>query len=182
MTVIVAVVSDDGEIVFGADSASTDDSGTLGLRGDAKLFERDGYIIGFCGSYRVGQLVKHEMRLPCIEDGYDERFMVREFIPRLRKLLSKNGCMNTTGVDKMEDGSSLLVGFNGCLFVIADDFQVEVAQDDYVAIGAGAQIALGSLHADKTAGHLTAREAVENALGAAERYCSTVRGPFCILP
>ena len=67
MTVIVAVVSDDGEIIFGADSAATDTAGTLALRGDAKVFKRDGYTIGFCGSYRVGQLVKHEMRLPAID-------------------------------------------------------------------------------------------------------------------
>ena len=184
MTVVVAVVSDDGEIIFGADSAATDTSGFLAIRADAKVFKKEGYTIGFCGSYRFGQLVKHEMRLPRIPSGdYDdaERFMVREFVPRLRKLLSKNGLMNTTGVDKIEDGSSLLVGFNGFLFVIADDFQVEVTQDDYAAIGSGAEIALGSLHADKTSGHLTAVDAVQNALDASERYCSNVRGPFLIL-
>ena len=185
MTVIVAVVSDDGEIVVGADSASTDDVGTLTLRADGKLFHKHGYTIGFCGSYRVGQLVKHEMHLPSFDHDMTytqaERFMVREFVPCLRKLLSKNGCMNTTGVDTMEGSSSLLVGFNGYLFVIADDFQVEVTCDDYAAIGSGAQVALGSLHADKTAGHLTAMQAVENALSAAERYCSTVRRPFYIV-
>jgi ATP-dependent protease HslVU (ClpYQ) peptidase subunit len=185
MTVIVAVVSDDGEIIFGADSAATDTAGTLALRGDAKVFKRDGYTIGFCGSYRVGQLVKHEMRLPAIDHemtaAQAERFMVREFVPRVRKLLSKSGCMNTTGVDKLEDSSSFLVGFDGYLFVIADDLQVEISQDDYAAIGSGAQLALGSLHADKTSGHLSAYDAVQNALWAAERYCSNVRGPFLIM-
>ena len=185
MTVIVAVVSDDGEIIFGADSAATDDSGTLALRADGKLFTKSGYTIGFCGSYRVGQLVKHEMHLPspsyCMTYDEAERFMVREFVPRLRKLLSKNGCMNTSGVNKIEDSSSLLVGFDGYLFVIADDFQVEVTHDDYAAIGSGAQIALGSLHADKTAGHLSAYDAVQNALAASERYCAHVRSPFYIV-
>ncbi len=185
MTVIVAVVSDEGEIIFGADSAATDSSGSMALRGDAKIFQRDGYTIGFCGSYRVGQLVKHEMRLPTIDHemtaAQAERFMVREFVPRVRKLLSKNGCMNTTGIDTLDDGTSFLVGFDGYLFVIADDLQVEISQDDYASIGSGAQIALGSLHADKTSGHLSAYDAVQNALAAAERYCSNVRSPFLII-
>ena len=185
MTVIVAVVSDDGEIIFGADSAATDSAGTLSLRGDAKVFQRDGYTIGFCGSYRIGQLVKHDMHFPLIDHEMTplqaERFMVREFVPRLRKILSKGGSMNTTGVDKLEDSSTFLVGFDGYLFVIADDLQVEISQDDYASIGSGAQIALGSLHADKTSGHLSAYDAVQNALWAAERYCSNVRGPFLII-
>lgn len=182
MTVVLAVVDDDGKLVFGADSAASSDV-LLTIRPDVKVFKKRGYTIGFAGSFRYYQLVRYEMNLPAIPPlsaAAALKFMVQKFIPALRACHSKNGIMKTSnGIDSC-DGSSLLVGFQSYLFTVEDDYHV-APHAEYAAIGCGAEIALGSLYALKELGTLTAVDAVRTALDAAEYSCTSVRGPMHVV-
>ncbi|MCZ4093157.1 hypothetical protein [Sinorhizobium psoraleae] len=74
-----------------------------------------------------------------------------------------------------ERGGTFLVGYAGRLFKIDADYQVAEPVDGFGACGCGEQIALGALFASSDA---PARERLEIALNAAERFSAGVRGPF----
>jgi len=190
MTCIVAV-TDGQTVVMGADSAGTAGY-ELRLRADPKVFRAGSYAIGFTTSFRMGQILRFcsELPEPPSESGPEEleRFMVTEFIDAVRRDFSERGFRKTLraslsdGAGSTEEGQEwgglFLVGVAGQIFEIRHDYQVARPTTPYSAIGRGALIALGALHAMKNSSELKLGERVENALKAAESYCTTVRGPF----
>ena len=181
MTIVIGAIDDDGNLVFGSDSAASAND-DLTVRSDSKVFAKDGYTIGFAGSYRFFQIVQYEMKLPTLSPIFLSdplEFMVRKFVPALRACLMKHGHMTIESSVDGSDISSLLVGFHSYLFTVENDFHV-APHKEYAAIGSGAQVALGSLYSSKTLGTSTAYDAVETALYAAEYLCASVRGPMLI--
>jgi len=177
MTVVVAVVSDDNELVMGCDSAGISDS-DLEIRSDPKLFLRNGCLFGFCGSYRVCQLVRFFFNFPKfdVKEKMDPmQYMVTRVVVSLRALLKEHEVL-----DKDAEDFSFIMGFNKNLFIVSSDFQVAAQRDGFCAIGAGSQIAKGALYVAHKAGCFSAKNAVVMGLKAAERYSTDVRGPFII--
>lgn len=176
MTVVLALVSDDNEVVMGSDSAGISD-GELEIRSDPKIFTKNGCLFGFCGSFRVCQLVRFHFNFPKfdVKDKMDPmEYIVVKLVVPLRALLKEYE------VDKESEDFSFIVGFRTNLFVVSADLQVASQRDGYCAIGAGAQIAKGALYVAKKAGCFSGKNAVVMGLKAAERYSTEVRGPFLI--
>ena len=177
MTCIVALVQDD-VIYVGGDSAAIA-GWELCARADEKVFLNDEFIIGFCGSFRTGQLMRYAFLPPERPLQKDEMaFMVTDFVDAIRT------CQRDKGSLKKEEESesheaSLIVGYSGKIYVIEEDFQVGRPVEDYAAIGSGAQIALGAMFAS-----VSERDPIKRltqALEAAEKFNAGVRGPFVIL-
>jgi ATP-dependent protease HslVU (ClpYQ) peptidase subunit len=175
MTCIAGLV-DDGKVFIGADSA-----GTVGydltLRADAKFFVNGECLIGFTSSYRMGQLLRYAFAPPSPHEGQDqERFMVVDFVDAVRACLKAGGF---AAKDKeQESAGTFMVGFRGALYVVHGDYQVARPADNYTAIGAGDDFALGSLYS--TDGQ-PAQERVKQALTAAAHHSAVVRAPFIVL-
>lgn len=172
MTCIVGL-QHDGKVTIGGDSA-----GVLGyditVRADSKVFTLGPYVMGFAGSFRMGQLLHHTFK-PKPPTGNLDRFMVAQFIPGLMDCLKVGKWLyNENG---RREGGIFLVGVNGRLFCIEDDFQVGHGIDGYLAIGCGDNIALGSLHS--TTGQAP-RARVKAALSAAAHHSAGVTPPFVI--
>lgn len=187
MTCIVAVT--DGEsVVVGGDSAGVGNK-ELRLRADLKVFLVGGYAIGFTTSFRMGQILRHEADLPKPPSSIDpddlERFLVKTFVPAIRESFAEHGFGKTARVnlksEVTEEGQAIgglfLVGVAGQIFEIREDFQVARPVAPFSAVGHGAQIALGALHALQDQ-DLSLRERATRALEAAEAYSSVVRRPF----
>lgn len=179
MTCIAALV-DNGRGFMGADSAGVGGY-SLTIRADAKLFERDGYVIGFTSSFRMGQLIRYRIQLPQLPGaGADlERFMVVEFVEAIRAGLKEGGCARKK--DDVETGGTFLVGLRGSLFCIHDDFQVCRARTGYDACGCGYDLALGSLHTTRKLRGLEPKQRVLLALEAAAHHSTGVAPPFYVL-
>src|SRR5690606_16010835 len=115
-------------------------------RADHKVFRKGRQmIIGFSGSFRVGQLLRHSWKVPrrpsSVKD--DMEFMVRYVVASIKKLLMAEG------ID-LEDYqrdlvSEIMIGYRGKLFVIHDDYHVSVLDSPFNAIGDGASYAKGAL-------------------------------------
>ena len=184
MTAIVGAVSDDGEVVIGADAAGVGDDGELTVRSDAKVFFLGPYLVGGTGSFRTLQVVAHALAPPPPppQDATDAQamtFMVVPFVGELVRTLRAHGLVREVeGVVAMD--AALLVGFSGRLYEVQEDFQVAVPRDGYSALGQGALAARGALYAVRKDGRGTAKRAVRVALEAAQRCCASVRGPFVI--
>lgn len=173
MTCIVGLVYD-GNVYMGADSAGIDDDCNVMIRLDRKLFRKGEFVIGFAGSYRMGQVLQYQFSMPSLASGDDlMAYMVTKFIPTVRSVLEKNG---------VEDEPSLLVGVRDRLFLIDSDSQVAEHACGYAAIGVGAPYGYASLHTSGT-GHFNVKvapayERVRLALQAAATFNASVAEPF----
>lgn len=183
MTCVVGLVHGK-KVIMGADSASVGgyDHRT---RIDSKVFRRGPYLIGYTTSFRMGQLLRYKLEYPCTriytekesEVEADLRFMSTDFIDAVRKCLKEGGFARKE--NEVEEGGYFLVGYQGRLYEIQNDYQVATYSDPYGAVGCGANFALGALAASPP--ELSPVEQVRFALKIAEKFSAGVRGPFNIL-
>lgn len=169
MTCIIGLESNN-KVYIGGDSAGTSQDMSQRIRGDKKVFIRDGYIIGFCGSFRMGQIMQHKLVLPQQAKKNDVvTFMVNEFINSLKECLK--GEENLT--------PNILVGYKCKLFTIMGDYQVGETVTGFDAMGSGADIAMGAMHMNVFKKEPERR--IEEALKASALNNAAVRPPFTIL-
>lgn len=181
MTCVVGLV-ENGTIYMGADSLASDVVGTAIVgRSDEKVFVNGDVIMGFCGSFRVGQLLRHAFEVPeqPKKHGDDMAYMVIDFVDAIRTLQKEKGSMKKEDEEESHP-ASLLVGYNGNLYAIEEDFDVGRPQDNYYAIGAGSQLAFGVMYATKDLGW-DPKKRITVALEAATTYNNACRGPYTIL-
>lgn len=179
MTCIVGLV-DEGKVYMGADSAGVSGS-DLRVRKDPKVFRNGDFLIGFTSSFRMGQLLRYGLEVPVATRGsYIDtyEFMVREFVTAVRTCLKGGGCASKR--DEVESGGQFLVGYEGRLFDIEEDYQVAEYVTPYAAVGDGVNYALGSLYSTSGMGY-RASDRLKTALNAAEEFCSSIRRPFVVM-
>jgi ATP-dependent protease HslVU (ClpYQ) peptidase subunit len=179
VTCIVGLAKD-GEVTIGGDSAGSN-NWQLTVRKDAKVFPNGDFLIGAGTSFRMIQLLRYSLIPPVYEKPLHDNpeylscYMATSFVDSVRECLKNGGWAKKEA--EQESGGVFLVGFQGRLFCINSDYQVEETLCGYNAIGDGDDVALGSLY---TTGEFMPHNRVELALQAAEYHCSTVRGPFII--
>lgn len=177
MTCIVGMTHN-GKVWMGGDSAGTAGNMNQRIRADKKVFIKGEFIVGFCGSFRMGDLLKHSFSIPPPEKGSDpDSFMVNQFVDALRTLLEEeNSKAGLTGNDKLYP--SILVGLRGRLYNIESDYQCGRPEEGYDAIGSGGSVAIGAMHGLRSV--KSPRKRIEEALEAAAKNDAAVRPPFHI--
>jgi ATP-dependent protease HslVU (ClpYQ) peptidase subunit len=156
--------------------AFDEESFSFELREDRKIFRSGDYIMGFCGSYRVGQILRNFGNFPDLPKNLKNPekvvdFLIKNLIPEIRDLLGEH----------MEDSEpwSLVIACREHFVIITDDLQVGYVTDDYSAIGAGENVALGALSVlndDHFFGDRTAMERAVAGVYAASLHNSSVGG------
>jgi hypothetical protein len=183
VTCIAGIVDSDGTVYIGGDSAGV--SGwDLIVRADEKVFTAPGGIaFGFTTSFRMGQVLRYGLDLRTsllqLDNGKPiGEWMVIDFVNTVRECFKSAGYASKD--KEREEGGTFLVGLRGRLFEIGTDYQVGESLDGIHACGAGAQVALGALWAQRYLG-LAPEQRVRVALEAAERFSAAVRSPFEIV-
>lgn len=176
MTCIAGVVAG-GEAWIGGDSAGID-GWSVTLRADEKVFVKSKMLIGFCGSFRLRDLIRYSFEIPKHARKVPvEEYMATTFVTALRKCLSEGG--HTEKKDNVEGfEGSILIAYRGRLFEIEGDFNVGEPRLPFHAIGSGDDVAFGSLFATKKE---PAKRRLTVALSAAVERNAGVRRPFTIL-
>lgn len=171
MTCIVAI-KQDNLIILGGDSAASGGNRIVS-RKDKKIFKKKNLHFGFSGSFRVGQLIKYQLQITKKPDNTSTtEYIVNFVVSSIIKLLTDNKLVKNNEMD-----CNLIIVCEDYIFKIDSDFQVEVSEDSYVAIGDGADVALGSLYA--LAGFdISPLEKARIALEASGKYCTTVSTPY----
>lgn len=175
MTAVVGLVHA-GRVHLGADSAGVA-GWALTVRADEKVFTNGQYVMGFSGSFRMGQLLRYSLQPPAPTADLP-RFMATTFIDAVRETLKAGGYASKTS--EQEHGGNFLVGIHGHLFEIGNDYQVGEPAGQVAAVGCGFEIALGALYAATAAG-MPVKRRIRTALDAAERFSAGVRGPFAFV-
>lgn len=189
MTCIVAV-TDGRRIVLGADSVGVGRNSYHQIRRDPKIFAMGSFLLGFTTSFRMGQVLMHSEfpEPPVTEDPTRAfRFMVREFVPAARGCLDGGGFAKTLTLNRPDfqevhtaQGGTFIVGFDGFLFEVHDDYAVAMQELPYTAIGAAHLPALGALAATADLG-LSLETRARRALQAAATHTGSCRQPFRFL-
>ena len=177
MTCIVGLIEKE-KVYIGADSASVAGLHTI-LTKNPKVFKKEDFVIGCTSSFRMIQLLKYSFYPPEMDDRDDlHRYMCIDFIEAVKQCFREGGYMmkTTEGEDK---GGVFLVGFQGRLFTIYDDFQVHESIEPYAAIGCGTEYAMGSLNTTLDM-RMKSEKRLLKALEAAERHSGGVLSPFII--
>jgi ATP-dependent protease HslVU (ClpYQ) peptidase subunit len=179
MTCIVGI-QQDGVVWLGGDSAAA--AGTaITPYGLPKVFARDGYLLGFAGSFRAGQVLQHHVKLPPLPKATGTRldaYVVREVVPAIRDSYIEHA-IGEPGPTQLP-GWPVMLGVSGVLYSMDFDWAVHRSRNGYMAIGSGDDFALGAMHATRREGwHPGAR--IRRALEAAAHHSMSVCGPFRII-
>lgn len=173
MTCIVGIAHK-GQVILGADSAGADGWLNRRIRTDRKIFINSGIVFGFTTSFRMGQLLQHELTPPPVLEGQEPyQYAVKQLVPAIRTTLRAGGWLKNK--DGREEGGTFLVGFRGHLFSIHDDLQVGESTACFEAVGCGDAYAMGAMHA---ASHLPPKDRLLAGLEAAASFSAGVAGPF----
>ena len=188
MTCIVGLV-DNGTIWLGSDSAGSGEHDEQEILKNPKVFaKRDAkknlWLVGFCGRYRLGQLIEHSLVLPSVPNDINGNqlvgFLVNEFVKDLRRSLRENGAIAESQKNRMEYcPGDVIIGINREIFTMDEYFQILVPSNSFTSIGNGSAAAFGALAATKNL--LGPEERVLAALEAAQEYISNVSDPFLII-
>lgn len=176
MTCIVGLVQNN-RLFIGGDSAGSCGQ-DVRIRVDSKVFFNGNFLMGFTSSFRMGQLLRWSLKPPRQPKRMgDEKFMSTIFVDAVRKCLKAGGY--ATKHSEAEYGGTFIIGYKKRLYVMGCDYQMGLYHDEYEAVGSGDRVAVGCLFG--TQGMKDPRKRVELALIAAEKYTTTVKGPFTIL-
>lgn len=179
MTCVVGIVGPNCSVI-GADSAGVDGHYGRVIRADQKCFKVGEYLFGFTSSFRMGQLLRYSVKPPVPREGADlMEFMCTEFVESIRQTMKTGGYAET--VNGRDSGGTFLVIFRHRLFRVESDFQVGEPAAKFDAIGAGGDIALGSLVETRKSIILHPRDRVSMALEASSEFCCAVHGPFNVV-
>jgi ATP-dependent protease HslVU (ClpYQ) peptidase subunit len=179
MTCIVGIVDvENNKVVIGGDSASTAGDEIL-LTKHSKVFRNGEFLIGACGSVRMGQLLQYSFIPPDIKGDDIHRYMCTDFIEEARKLFKDGGYLQKSQYGD-DLGGSFLVGYQDRLFQVESDFQVAEYLGGFTACGSGARYALGALRTLYLQ-KIDAHTKVKHALEASATYCTSVAPPYNIL-
>jgi ATP-dependent protease HslVU (ClpYQ) peptidase subunit len=167
MTCIVAI--SDGSNVYMASERGLSDDDVITAMSAPKIRQNYKYIIGYADSPGTGQLL-HWMALPTPPRSTVEKFMRTTWVNAVRKAL------NDSGVDLKDNAhASFLVGVSGQLFFV-DTVDWQVSECEYMAIGSGSSIALGSLYT--TATWKSPEKRAYTAVSAAIELSPSCKGPI----
>lgn len=181
MTCIVGLVTDDGNVLIGADSLSSNHSSKKVVR-NPKIIRlsargrkhRSDILIGYTSSWRMGQILG---KLKAPDDSSDDAFdyLSGPFVDGVRQAMKDGGF--ATVKDGAEAGGYFLVAYDGRLFGVQSDFSVLEAADGFDSVGSGEDWAMGSLFSTRGV-IISPEDRVLLALKSAEAYNPGVQSPF----
>jgi hypothetical protein len=180
MTCIVAIAQN-GTVYMGSDHAASDDkTGWILSRKEPKCFKVGQYGIAFTDSFRMGQILQYSWTPPKYtptktNSGLD-KFMRTKFIDSVKDAFRGNGFGSVSQAGAEDEGGIFIVGLEGRIFTVDEDFHVGENIVNYMAEGSGGTIALGALHATKNQKNPKMR--LKLALEAAAEFNMAVAPPF----
>ena len=177
MTCVAAWIKQN-KVYFGGDGLATAEH-SREARLDPKIFKAGRMLIGFCGSYRVGQILMHHF-VPKLQpkDLDDYTFIGTTILNQINSTLTAGGIKSKY---LAENSVSILIGYKSRLYIIHEDWQVGIISDNFYAIGSGAEVALGVLATCKKLNEDNPEQNLTLALEIASNYVNSVGPPYSFL-
>tara|TARA_R110002153_G_scaffold243548_1_gene398918 strand:- start:4337 stop:4930 length:594 start_codon:yes stop_codon:yes gene_type:complete len=137
MTSIVAISTEEG-VYLGGDLAGSNGH-NIGEVSQSKVFGVGEFLVGYCGSFRAGQIVEHAWRPPARSEGVcDYNYLVLEVIPSLMVILEGNGFGGHDGTE-VKGGNFVLV-YGGRVYEVQSDYSILEWAQPVVCLGSGGDV------------------------------------------
>lgn len=175
MTCVVGIVSG-GRVYMGADTCASDGQ-TKASHPRRKIFKiQDDMLIGCSGSFRVMDIIEHRLKLPKHGKSSDQKYM-HSIVPNAIRRCLVDWKFFETITEKDDVEWDMLIGYNGHLYTMQNDYSILPAPARGTAIGSGAEAANAILfhYGSKK---VTPRYKLRSALEAAAATIVSVQKPF----
>jgi len=170
MSTVVGIVNSRG-VWIGGDSAATTEDGEKRPVIAEKIFRNGEYLFGHIGGVRGGQLLRKVFYSPPND--------IRILAESIRLHLKDFSCIALSVENQTEiHTSNFLVGFQGKLYEILTDFQMNQIPE-YDAIGSGSSFAFGALYILRKE-KITPEQKIKLALETAAQFDAATGPPFVI--
>jgi ATP-dependent protease HslVU (ClpYQ) peptidase subunit len=174
MTAIIGL-AENGVVYIGGDSCAGDDWTARSVK-HSKVFKMGNFLIGYTDSFRMGQLLEHNLHVTPQGGESDVAYMVKVFAEAVRTCLKNGGYAE---VEKsQESGGEFLVGYHGKIYLFQSDFSVLEYIDNFVAVGHGFLQALAVMQA---LADVSPKERIKRALEITACISQYVQPPFHII-
>jgi ATP-dependent protease HslVU (ClpYQ) peptidase subunit len=176
MSVAVGII-ERGQVWMGADTAIT--AGNIQLQASGvKMFRVKDLVIAGVGYLRPIQSIHYGLGVPRHPKGIsNEEYVIGHLIPKLADCIEASDGV-AEPMDSHAMSCSLLIGYRGNLFHIAEDFACTQPSNPYYAIGSGGSYAMAALALLEGA---PPRERMELAMEVTSMFDPWVTAPFDIL-
>lgn len=178
MTAIVGLVHGN-RVYIGGDSLGSN-SYTKTEYVEPKVFHNGEFLIGYTSTFRFGEIVEHLFVPPERggNSGSDKAYLVSKFIPALRACLEES---KYTAESHEGRSGVALIGYQGHLYKLQDDFSILENTAGYDATGSGEEVALGSLYTSYSLVQDDPEFILRTALSAAGHHVPSVGGRSNVL-
>lgn len=176
----IAAIAQNGTVYMAADGAASDEkSGWILARKDPKVFKVGQYGIAFVDSFRMGQILQYNWTPPKYaptktNSGLD-KFMRTKFVDSVKDAFRAQGFGSQVSGQE-DEGGVFIIGVEGRIFTMDEDFHIGECVHNYMAEGSGAFFAMGALYATKNQKNPKMR--LKLALESAAEFSMTVKPPF----
>lgn len=174
MSCVVGLIQNN-KLFIGSDSRATTDDGEVRYIKSRKIFRYDDpkMLIGFAGSVRSGQVLHPYYFSPPAE--------IMDLPDVMRAHFEKAGCLSADPESGMEaTRSNFLIGYNGKLYEILVDFQLNEIDENYTAIGYGQSFAVASFYTSEMYNEDDPEKRIKIALNSACKYTGFCHPPLII--
>jgi len=154
MTCTIAYI-DGSVVIMASDSAAVCNTSYVIRRNSPKIWKSRTFVFGYSGDFAICQWIRHGFKWPELNDFKSiEKYLVKSLRLLDESIKKRHPDMPVT----QRDDWQLIIGINGSLsgtgegrvFVMYPGGDIEEPSELYTAIGSGAAVALGALHALKT--------------------------------
>lgn len=173
MTCIIGYEFKDG-VILGSDSQISDENGTILTSLTPKVFKKNDVLFGTCGSLRITQVIRYKFQIPERNGKELFEYLCTDFIDGLAETLCNNNC--TYMKNGSMSSSELMIGIDGQLFAIDEDFHIIKTSLPFFAIGSGKSFAFGSMMSLEMFPQLPPKARIELSLKSTATLCSSVGG------
>lgn len=175
MTAIVGLVCKTG-VWLGADRCVSDGAGNVTVVTTSKLFRLGDCLCGTAGDVRTLNIL-HTIDVPRRRARQPVEAYVQGVLEGIRNALKQFGALKIKD-EKHSTANALIIATSGRLFGTDGAFAAIEPVTSYYAIGAGAEYALGAIHALTQCGRPREQSMVREALAAAAAFRRDVSPPF----
>ena len=174
MTCIVGLIDK-----AGVGHIASDSLGSNGYNKDVyrnrKIFHKGDLLIGYTSSYRMGQLLEHQLAVPQRKVGQDlDQFIYVDFVGAVRQLLKDHGYLRINSNE--ESIGTFMIIAEGRLFMMQEDLSVLESADGFDACGSGEDFAVATMHTLVKHKRLSPEIVLREAIETASKYVATVGG------
>lgn len=147
----IAAIQGDGWVVMGADTQATFNEYRKVYMVDDKVIENNGILIAGCGLGRGMNLLQRAWKAPKprvnLSTEQLDVWMVKTFIPSMRKLFIENGYDMKDDGDYAKFENVFIVAVQGTVYIIDEDYSYDRDSRSFITSGSGGDFAQGALFA-----------------------------------